>query len=530
MHPPPTKTKHRLSAVLLVGAMFGVASPQVLALDWNFGPTTLTLGGGVGLGLFTQPGAVFGTGSYDIRRARDFIDGRVSDLGAPARTPFWVEAYLAPSLRVDRDLGDGRAIFADASLVFAKTMGDGDASPLSTTAGYPGSIGIEEAYVGYRGPLPFGGAGAQIVAQFGRQDFTIDDGFLVQLGRFDVGHSASLYLSPHLAFDGWGTVRFNTSPVRGDIFVLDADTDNRRAYGGSTFPVDQPATSFAGFDIEWFQPVEGPDADGPIPNGAANYLDRKRYLNFTYFNIYRSDRNPTLYQNTGLFWERRDGLNVFSVAGGGNLIPVPDATLYFQYVRQRNWQPGRKVDAVGYYIEPGYTFSDLPWSPHIYYRFSRFSGQPSPIPGSTETKHSYDMLFLGGGIRDFFGNYGLGEIVGNYLTPATNLVVHSASLKLTVPFHILTPTDSLSIELLGYAFYLDRPEQARATSGAYAHEIDLTAQYSLDQSTFAGFAVGMTSPGKGGRQAIGTLLAPFAGVRPIGGDTYVSEVFMFKTF
>ena len=400
----------------------------------------------------------------------------------------------------------------------------GRSSPLSTTAGYPGSIGVEEAYIGYRGPLPFGGAGAQIVAQFGRQDFTIDDGFLVQLGRFDVGHSASLYLSPHVAFDGWGTVRFNTGPVRGDIFVLDADVDNRRAYGGTTFPVDQPATSFAGFDIEWFQNADGSD------DGAANYLDRKRYLNFTYFNIYRADQNPILYQNTGLFWERRDGLNVFSVAGGGNLIPAPDATFYFQYVRQLNWEPGRKVDAVGYYIEPGYSFSAAPWSPHVYYRYSRFSGQPDPIPGAAETKRSYDMLFLGGGIRDLFGNYGLGEIVGNYLTPATNLVVHSVSLKVTAPFYILTETDSLSIELLGYAFYLDRPEQVRATSGAYAHEIDLTAQYSFDQSTFAGLAIGMASPGRGGRQAVGALLSPFAGVRPIGGDSYVGEMFVFETF
>ncbi len=530
MHSLPITIKRPLPAFLLAGAMLSIAispfpSRPAFALNWSYGSTSVTLGGGVGLGLFVQPGAVFGTGSYDIRRARDFVEGRVPDLGPAARTPSWLEGYLAPSLRIDRDLGDGRTVFADASGVFSKTMGDGDASPLSTTAGYPGSIGIEEAYVGYSGPLPFGGAGDTVVAQFGRQDFTIDDGFLVQLGRFDVGHSASLYLSPHLAFDGWGTVRFNASPVRGDIFVLDADVDNRRAYGDATFPIDQPATSFAGFDIEWFQNVEGGTA-----NGAANYLDRKRYLSFTYFNIYRSDQNPLLYQNKGLFWERRDGLNVFSVAGGGNLIPVPNATLYFQYVRQLNWEPDRKVDAVGYYIEPGYTFADLPLSPHVYYRYSRFSGQSEPIAGPTETKHSYDMLFLGGGIRDLFGNYGLGEIVGNYLTPATNLVVHSVSVKLTMPFHLLEAEDSLSLELLGYAFFLDRPQQALATSSAYAHEFDLTAQYNFDQSTFAGFAVGMASPDKGGRQAIGTLLSPFAGVRPIGGDSYVGEFFVFKTF
>ena len=104
------------------------------------------------------------------------------------------------------------------------------------------------------------------------------------------------------------------------------------------------------------------------------------------------------------------------------------------------------------------------------------------------------------------------------------------SLRLAPPFHILQPTDSLSLELIGYAFFLDHPEQVRATARDYAHEVDLTAQYSYDQTTSAAFAAGIAIPEKGGQQAITALTAPLSGPRRIGSDTYVAEFFIFRNF
>jgi hypothetical protein len=508
----------------LLAAFLVIAGPG-LAADWTSGPATISLNTTVGLGVFVTPNANFGAGSYDIRTVRDFAGGLRPDAGIPVRSPVWFEGFIKPNLRITYAIDSEHTLFAGVSAAYAKTLGDGDASPFSLTAGSPGSIGLEEAYIGYQAPLPFGLAGDSVVMKFGRQDFTIDDGFLVQLARYDIGKSSGFYLYPHTAFDGWGTIRINTSPVRGDFFVLRADVDNERSYGSATFAIDQPATHFAGFDLEWFDNNADPGA-----NGAVNYLDRARYINFTYFKVYKADRNPVLYGDNGVFWARRDGLNVFSLSGGGNLLPVKDTTLYFQYVRQINTNRDRKVDATGFYIEPGYTFSHVPWSPHVYYRYSYFSGQPGATNDPTATKRSYDILFLGGGIRNFIGNYGLGEIVGNMMAVTSNLIVHNVSLKLTAPFHVFRPTDSLSVELLGYAFLLDHPERAGATSRQYAHEVDIAAQYVLDKKTLMVFAVGVAIPNRGGQESVAKLTAGLPGPRAVGDTSTIAEFFIMHTF
>jgi hypothetical protein len=281
----------------------------------------------------------------------------------------------------------------------------------------------------------------------------------------------------------------------------------------------------AGFDIEWFENVPREGA-----NGAVNYTDRLRYLNFTYFNVYKSNRDPLLYgDDTGVFWARRDGLHVFSLSGGGNWFPPRDSTLHFQYVRQLNFKRGRKVDASAFYIEPGYTFSNLAWSPHIYYRYAYFSGQPGGPNDPIDTKRSYDLFFAGGGVRDFFGSWGLGEIVGNMMALTSNLIVQNVSIKVTPPWHFFKPTDTLSLQLLGYAYSLDTPERAGATSSAYGHEIDLAAMYSVDE-TVIGLAIGLAIPQRGGNEAIAAQQAGLPYARPVGKNSKIAEFFIYHTF
>ncbi len=367
--------------------------------DWDDGATRISLIGLAGIGFYTVPRTNFGAGSYDVRAVRDFSEGLRGDAGRARRSPAWIEAFLKPSLRLSHDLGGGSALFAEVSAVLATTLGDGDATITSFTRGNPRSISVEQAYVGYKIKPPFGLKGDSVVAQFGRQDFILDDGFLIHLARYNIGRQSNFYLSPRGAFDGWGTLRFNTAPVRGDIFVLSTPVNNKAGYGNRDFVADQPNTDFAGFDIEWFEPVERKGA-----NPSVNYLDRGRYLNFTYLNIFNSNRDPLLYgDDSAFYWARRKGLNVFSLSGGGKLIPIRslalnrNASLYFQYVRQFNWTRGRKVDATGLYIEPGYTFSDIRWSPAISYRYSYFSGNRTAPGVPLGIKRSYDPLFLGGG-------------------------------------------------------------------------------------------------------------------------------------
>jgi len=338
-------------------------------------------------------------------------------------------------------------------------------------------------------------------------------------------------VTPRTAFSGFGTVRVNTSPVRADFFLLETPVDNKRAYGDADFPIDQPRARFAGFDLEWF---EGADREGA--NGAEFYWDRHRYLNFTYLNVLEADSNPLLYGDVSQYWSRRDGLHVLSGSGGGALLPTSllnlreDGRLYFQYVRQVNRSERRRVDAEAYYIEPGYTFSSLPWMPQIYYRYSRFSGQKGDPADQSAVKTSYDPLFIGGGIRDLFGNYAPGEVAGVYTTASSNLRAHQVSMKLTAPFHILSDQDSLSFQLIGYDLSYDQPHQVGATSRRLAREIDFAIQYNVDYRTSVAFAVGVADPLKGGREAIEANVAAFPDRRPIEGATVAAELFFFRSW
>jgi hypothetical protein len=502
------------------------------AKEWTDGDTRVTISGLAGIGAYAVPRANFGTGSYDIRTVREFSQGLRNDVGRPVRSPAWGEAFLKPSLRFTHDLASGGSVFGEVSAVLATTFGDGDATVTSFTRGNPRSISIEQAYLGYRATPPFGLKGDSLVVQIGRQDFILDDGFLIHLARFNIGRQSNFYLSPRGAFDGWGTVRLNTAPVRGDIFVLSTPVDNKAGYGNRDFVADQPNTDFAGFDVEWFEPVARKEA-----NAAVNFLDRARYLNFTYLTIFNSDRDRRLYgDDSPFYWARRKGLHVFSLSGGGTLIPIRslaldrNGSLYFQYVRQLNWTRGRKVDATAFYIEPGYAFSDVAWSPAISYRYSYFSGNRAAPGAPFRTKRSYDPLFLGGGFRDYLGNWGPGEIIGTYMLPSSNLVVHQLELKLTAPFHLAREGDALQFELLAYQFLLDRTAPARATSRRFAREIDVSARYVYDERTTAAVVLGAAFAQRGARQWFDAATDSFPGVRRARGNSYIAEFYVVRGF
>jgi len=524
----------RISGWLFAGLMVCLLAShgRCEAGDWSDGATRVSLTGLAGIGVYAVPRANFGAGSYDIRDVRDFSAGLRGDAGGARHSPVWVEGFLKPSLRLTHDDGAGGAFIAEVSAVLATTQGDGDATITSFTRGNPRSVSIEQAYVGYRMKPPFGLRGDSLTVQLGRQDFILDDGFLIHLARFNIGRQSNFYLSPRGAFDGWGTLRFNTAPVRGDIFVLSTPVDNKAGYGNRDFVTDQPNTDFAGFDVEWFEPVDRAGA-----NPAVNYLDRARYLNFTYLNIFNSDRNRRLYgDDSPFYWARRKGLHVFSLSGGGRLIPIRslaldrNASLYFQYVRQFNWTRGRKVDATGFYIEPGYTFSGISWSPAISYRYSYFSGNRAPPGEPLGIKRSYDPLFLGGGFRDYLGNWGPGEIIGTYMLPSSNLIVHQVELKLTAPFHLAKEGDVLQFELLAYQFLLDKTGPARATSRRFAREVDASARYIYDEKTTAAVVLGAAFAQRGARQWLDATTEFFPGGRRARGNSYIAEFYVIRSF
>ena len=172
------------------------------AVDWKVGSTDISLGIGIGAGVFSAPQANFGGGDFDIRAVRDFRTGRHPDVGQPVSSPMWAETYIQPTLAITQPIGDDYALTVMATPIYTQTLGDGDGSLFRYTAGNPGYMDVDEAYVSLKATAPFGRAGDSVMFTFGRQDFVIDDGFLVQLGRYDIGKNGVFYLSPNIAFDG----------------------------------------------------------------------------------------------------------------------------------------------------------------------------------------------------------------------------------------------------------------------------------------------------------------------------------------
>ena len=177
----------------------------------------------------------------------------------------------------------------------------------------------------------------------------------------------------------------------------------------------------------------------------------------------------------------------------------PNVLLYSQFALERNDAVDRRVKAAAWYVEPGYRFSMLPWSPQLNLRYAHFSGDPNP---NDRLKQSYDPLFNTGGSRGF-GCWFLGEIFGQYISANTNLNLEMAHLK-------FSPMDTLDFGILYYNFHFDQSAQLNnslITSRKAAQEVDFYSLWSTTEwLTFTG-VLAFAVPGPGLKQAAQTFVA-----------------------
>jgi hypothetical protein len=468
---------------------------------FDLGGVNVTWSAAAGIGAFGVSQANFGAGSFNA----DHLEGsRKVD-------PVWGEAFVKPGIGFNTELFGGK-FYANFTTIYAQTIGDGDASLFTAIRGNPGQIDLEEANFGFSADLPGLEPGSWDL-QIGRQNLIIDDGFLIADGTINAGKRSNFYMVPRNVFDGPAVLHLNGTPVRGDIFLLRDDTQPDLARRG----FDQPPTEFAGFDATWFEnaPTDGAD-------GAKTYADRKRYLTAIYFHITKSDIEgvKTL----------RDGMDVYGVSFGGAVIPsLPDFTLYGQGVVERNGNAGRKVRADAWYIEPGWTFSSLPFTPYLYYRYSHYSGTRDPDGASSGT---YDPLFYAGGYRGGnFGSYYYGEILSEYFIANANTDIHQLMLTLTMPFHMLNDQDSLLLHLIYYRYLYDQTGGLGIGSNSLGHEVNLTAEYQYSPQTTIAAAIGIATPGAGAKEALAQQLglAKGAGAR-FDQTSGVAEIFANFSF
>ena len=145
---------------------------------------------------------------------------------------------------------------------------------------------------------------------------------------------------------------------------------------------------------------------------------------------------------------------------------------------------GDTQEGFGYYGELGYDFGEsLPWTPYVSYRYAHFSGDD---PNSSKDQN-FDPLFYG--FSDW-GTWFQGEILGEYVLLNQNL--NSSTIRLTA-----SPTEDLKLNLLYYYFWLDDAAGFGTEGSSFADEVDLIADYTLNDHVFFSLVGGVANPRNG---------------------------------
>ncbi|EAR61194.1 alginate export family protein [Neptuniibacter caesariensis] len=354
----------------------------------------------------------------------------------------WQEAYLKGDLVGRSTIANGSSLYGGLGVIGLGTWGDGDAA--GYTDGEERELKIENAFVGWQssdGLLDF---------SFGRQQFTLGDGFLIagdaiSLGNIsgvDVDRGGAYYLAGQKSFENTAILKIDPEGAfRSDLFWLQSDN-----------PYHQD-TELAGINLELVD-------------------EEKGTLGLSYMTVLDVE------QNTGLSaWNQRDGMDVVSLRGQGNL-GVDNLFLSFEYVDESGGDTATKIDANAWYVEAGWTFADLPWSPTLNYRHAEFSGDSN---ATANTNEAFDPLFFG--FTRGFGTWFQGEVASNYAGPAnTGNTVDRIEL-------MVQPREDLTVGLQYWDFGKDA--DASDLSGT---EVDLFALWSINDNWVFSPMVGVYNP------------------------------------
>lgn len=348
----------------------------------------------------------------------------------------WQEAYLKLGLSGNQGLSAaGDQLYGKLSWVSSSTFGDGDAA--GWTDGSERTSKIEDAYLGWRSGQRFTALGENgMDISFGRQNIVIGDGFLVSGDALNLGK-------------GIGDGLLN----RGGAYYLTA----RKAF-------DQTAVLRLGgaqgwrSDLMWLKSDNPAQAEAEMAVATLERVSDKGTIGLTYMDV--------LDTNEDFDFLDRKGIKTYSLRGQGN-AGVENLFLAGEYAHQDRHNGD---DENAWYLEAGWTFADMPWSPSVNYRYSRFS-------------EDYDPTFYGNGRA--LGTWFQGEVASNYAGPFNNNTqVHHIGIK-------ASPMEGLSIGALLYDF------DTLNTAGRLnldGRELNLYAEWGVNDHLFVMPVLGFYKP------------------------------------
>jgi len=353
----------------------------------------------------------------------------------------WREGFIKYGLSVDQTLSGLGSVYGTANLVSSGTWGDGDAAGL--TDGTERTTKFDEAFAGWRSGDLFPVLGKDGVdLSFGRQIITLGDGFIINDDGLNLGkgvadgefnRGGAYYLAARHAFDETAVVRLGGKEgVHGSLMWI--KSDNRA----------QAKTEMAASTLE--------------------YTAAPGTLGLTYIHgIKVDDRFASDFQ------KQREGMNIYSLRGAGN-AGIENAHFAFEYA----WQDKDTGPEKAWYTEAGYTFADLPWSPDLTYRYSRYS-------------KDWDSMF--NGVSRGYGTWFQGEVAGNYAGPFnSNTAIQHVALK-------VKPVAPVTIGALFFDYTTLHKGDALNLDG---RELDLYAEWAVSEHLIVTPLVGLYKPKKDG--------------------------------
>jgi hypothetical protein len=201
----------------------------------------------------------------------------------------------------------------------------------------------------------------RINASVGRQNFTLNDGFLISqyASQWNVGTRPGVYLAPRTALDMSGLLTVRSGPWVSTSFYLDPNE---------------------------YEPV---DTDTRVVGTNLRYnFDERIHADATFYGVTRSD---FLYFLPDQAPQTREGLRL---AAGHLRWADPDVLpgVWLEGEVAHQWHDAFPMSAWAGYGTAGYLARSLPWTPSLSYRYAAFSGDDP----ETETYERFDPLYSGG--------------------------------------------------------------------------------------------------------------------------------------
>ncbi|BAN49011.1 hypothetical protein [Metapseudomonas resinovorans] len=350
----------------------------------------------------------------------------------------WREGYAKYGISFDQGLAGAGTSYGAFNMLSSGTWGDGDAAGF--TDGSERTTKIEDAYLGWRSGQAFEVLGEDGVdLSFGRQNLMVGDGFLINGDALNLGkgladgefnRGGAYWLAARKAFDKTAVLRLGGKDgLRGDLMWL--KSDNRA------------------------------QAKTELVVGTLEHVSEAGTLGLTAIDVRDIDE-----KYASPFQAEREDMKTYSLRGQGN-AGVENLFLSGEYA----WQDKEAGNEDAWYLEAGWTFADVAWSPNVSYRYSRFS-------------EGYDPLFTG--FSRGYGTWFQGEVAGNYAGPFnSNTRVHHVGLK-------VTPLENLSLG----ALWFDFDTIDRSLGNFDGRELDLYAEWAVSENLIVMPVVGLYTPDK----------------------------------